>query len=67
MMNPLLDYFDPEELLEMLRVCANRLLIAYGETLQNELYVASERAIEACQSLLPLLQSRQHHNPITLH
>lgn len=44
-----------EEILMMLRFCANRLLLAYDETLQDELWVASEKATEACISLLSLI------------
>lgn len=56
-MNPLHPY-NPEELLEMLRFCAHSLLLAYDETLQTELWMASEKAVEACASLLPLVQER---------
>lgn len=59
-MNLINEYCDTEELLEMLRHCAHRLLLAYDETMQNELWVASEKAAEACQSLLPLVHSTQH-------
>ncbi len=65
MMHPLTDYCDAEELLELLRLCGHRLLLAYGETMQNELWVASEKTAEACQSLLPLIHSGQM-NP-TIH
>jgi hypothetical protein len=50
---------ETKDLLEMLRFCAHRLLLAYDETLQNELWEASEKAAEACQSLLPLIQMEQ--------
>lgn len=53
---------EPEELLAMLRFCAHKLLIAYDETLQTELWEASEKAADACASLLPLI-----HEPKELH
>lgn len=37
--------------LDVLRLCARQLLVAYDETLQGELYVAFERAAEACECL----------------
>lgn len=59
MTNQPIDYCDAEELLELLRLCGHRLLLAYGETMQNELWLASEKTAEACQSLLPLIHSGQ--------
>lgn len=49
---------DPEELLEMLRFCAHQLLLAYDATLQSELWEASEKTTEACQSLLSLVHGQ---------
>jgi hypothetical protein len=49
----------PEELLDMLRFCAHRLLLAYDQTLKQELWIASEKAAEACESLLPLIHETQ--------
>jgi hypothetical protein len=40
--------------LDVLRLCARQLLVAYDETLQGELYVAFERAAEACECLYAL-------------
>ena len=53
---------NPEELLEMLRFCAHNLLLAYDETLQDELWIASAKAAEACASLLPLIHDNQKLN-----
>ena len=50
---------EPEELLAMLRFCAHKLLIAYDETLQVELWDASEKAADACASLLPLIHEQK--------
>lgn len=60
-MNPLHPY-NPEELLEMLRFCAHSLLLAYDETLQTELWMASEKAAEACASLLPLIHAHDSND-----
>ena len=54
--------YEPEELLAALRDCAHKLLLAYDETLQNELWEASKKAADACTSLLPLI-----HEPKELH
>ena len=37
--------------LDVLRLCARQLLVAYDKTLQGDLYVAFERAAEACECL----------------
>ena len=52
-MNPLrpLYHFEPQDLLAVLRLCAHRLLIAYDETRQPELWHASEQAARACEYL----------------
>lgn len=50
----------------MLRICAHNLLLAYDETLQTELWIASEKAAEACASLLPLVHENRSNN-IFLH
>lgn len=62
----LFTHCNPEELLEMLRICAHNLLLAYDETLQTELWIASEKAAEACASLLPLVHENRSNN-IFLH
>ena len=52
-MNPirLLSHFESKDLLDVLRLCAHRLLIAYDETRQPELWHASEQAARACEYL----------------
>jgi len=45
------------DLLEMLRLCAHRLLLAYDETLLNDLWIAFEKTIDAFQ----LLTYKQNH------
>ncbi len=55
---------DYEDLLEMLRFCAHKLLLAYDENLQDELWVASEKAAEACQSLMPLIHEYQDQTTV---
>ena len=57
-MNIVLDS-EPEELLAMLRFCAHKLLLAYDITLQSELWEASEKAADACASLLPLIHEQK--------
>ena len=51
---------EPEELLALLRFCAHKLLLAYDETMQDELWMASEKTAEACASLLPLVHEPSH-------
>lgn len=51
--------YDYKDLLDLLQFCAHKLLLAYDENLQNELWVASEKAAEACQSLMPLIHGKQ--------
>ena len=53
---------NSEELLEMLRICAHNLLLAYDETLQSELWIASEKTVEACASLLSLVNENYSNN-----
>lgn len=43
--------FNQAQLLEVLQLCAHRLLLAYDKTQQSELWDASEVAAEACQFL----------------
>lgn len=58
-MNRNLLVYDYKDLLDLLQFCAHKLLLAYDENLQNELWVASEKAAEACQSLLLLIHEKQ--------
>lgn len=53
-----------ESLLEMLRLCAKQLLLAYDESLHSDLWVAFERTAEACEVLTFGAQS---HKTITIH
>lgn len=40
-----------EELLTMLRHCANKLLLAYDETLRPDVWEAFEKTADACETL----------------
>jgi hypothetical protein len=40
-----------EDLLEMLQACAHKLLLAYDETLQPDLWDAFEKTTQVCQTL----------------
>lgn len=47
---------QPHDLLRQLRICAHNLLIAYDATLNNDLWIAFEKAIGVCETLM--LQSQ---------
>jgi hypothetical protein len=51
--------FDPSEILGSLQYCANRLLLAYDDTLEAELWHAFGNTADACQSLLCLINNKQ--------
>ncbi len=55
---------EVKQLLEMLRLCAKQLLLAYDESLQTDLWVAFEKTAEACE-ILTFGSSSQR--PLTLH
>jgi len=42
---------NTDELLEMLQRCANKLLLAYDETMRPVYWTAFERTAEACETL----------------
>ncbi|HAT1865065.1 hypothetical protein OQJ26_18290 [Legionella sp. PATHC038] len=46
-----------EELLTMLQQCANKLLLAYDETLSPDVWEAFEKTADACETL-----AFQHHS-----
>ena len=53
-----------EDLLTMLQHCANRLLLAYDETLRPDVWEAFEKTADACETLA----HRCHSIPtITIH
>lgn len=53
-----------EELLTMLRHCANKLLLAYDETLRPDVWEAYEKTADACETLY----FQHNSNPsITIH
>lgn len=66
-MNPISDCLYPEDLLEMLRECVHRLLLAYNATKQPELWEAFERASDACESLMPIVQDSSFAPENTVH
>jgi len=51
--------FNPGEILDSLQYCANRLLLAYDDTLEAELWQAFGNTADACQSLLCLMDNKQ--------
>lgn len=51
-----LSVYQPYDLLRQLRICAHNLLIAYDATLNNDLWIAFEKAIGVCETLM--LQSQ---------
>lgn len=53
-----------EDLLTMLQHCANKLLLAYDETLRPDVWEAFEKTADACETL-----AFQHHSKssITVH
>jgi hypothetical protein len=51
--------FNPGEILDSLQYCANRLLLAYDDTLETELWHAFGNTADACQSLLCLMDNKQ--------
>jgi len=51
--------FNPGEILDSLQYCANRLLLAYDDTLEAELWHAFGNTADACQSLLCLMDSKK--------
>jgi|GEM_PF-3890312 len=51
--------FNPGEILDSLQYCANRLLLAYDETLETELWDAFGNTADACQSLLCLIDNKK--------
>ena len=48
-----------EDLLVMLQHCANKLLLAYDETLRPDVWEAFERTAEACETLAYQQSPRQ--------
>lgn len=51
--------FNPGEILDSLQYCANRLLLAYDDTLETELWDAFGNTADACQSLMALINSKK--------
>ncbi len=51
--------FNPGEILDSLQYCANRLLLAYDDTLETELWHAFGNTADACQSLLCLINNKK--------
>ncbi|MFJ1269983.1 hypothetical protein ACD661_15600 [Legionella lytica] len=64
MNNSQLSVSQPYDLLRQLRICAHNLLIAYDVTLNNDLWIAFEKAIGVCEALM--IQS-QMSPPKTIH
>tara|TARA_R110000868_G_scaffold367341_1_gene630324 strand:+ start:151 stop:393 length:243 start_codon:yes stop_codon:yes gene_type:complete len=54
--------FNPGEILDSLQYCANRLLLAYDDTLETELWDAFGNTADACQSLLCLIDNKKQHD-----
>lgn len=59
--------FNLGEILDTLQYCANRLLLAYDETLENELWDAFGNTADACQSLLCLIDNKKQFAVKTPH
>jgi hypothetical protein len=51
-----------EDLLTMLQQCANKLLLAYDETLRPDVWEAFEKTADACETL-----ALQHQSKTTFH
>ncbi|MGL6029432.1 MAG: hypothetical protein ACRC0B_02895 [Legionella sp.] len=51
-----------EELLALLRHCANALLLAYGDTLRPDVWSAFEKTADACETL-----AQNRETPTTYH
>ncbi|MFJ1270100.1 hypothetical protein ACD661_16195 [Legionella lytica] len=52
MNNSPLSVYQPYDLLRQLRICAHNLLIAYDATLNNDLWIAFEKAVGVCEALM---------------
>ena len=63
MKNPLLQR-QHSDLLKMLQICAHKLLLAYDETLQPDLWDAFEKTAQAYQALA---FDKSRCSPITFH
>jgi len=51
-----------EDLLTMLQQCANKLLLAYEETLRPDVWAAFVKTADACETM-----AFEHRNKITVH
>ena len=51
-----------QDLLMMLQQCANKLLLAYDDTLSPDVWAAFEKIADACETL-----AYQQHNKATFH
>ena len=56
--------YQPHDLLRQLRICAHYLLIAYDVTLNNDLWIAFEKAVGVCEALM---NQSQLNLPKTIH
>ncbi|MBX9704145.1 MAG: hypothetical protein K2X39_08340 [Silvanigrellaceae bacterium] len=58
-MSSLPDYINVEELQEIMRVYAHRLLLGYEDTHKEEFWVVAEKIAELYEYLLPFVSSQQ--------
>lgn len=56
--------FDTFELLNLLRVCAQNLAMAYQETQERNLFLTAQQASLACDYLMYQLQKQQSNQTI---
>ena len=56
--------FNTEELLNLLRDCANNLALAYQEIHEKALYLTSEEAYQACDYLMYEIKKRQPNHVV---